>query len=146
MKKIKWTVLTLVISISFASVALAALGDSESSIDDDAKALGGQKVIHETPQYRVHEITMSGTKINEYVSPQGQVFGVSWKGRVHPDLKVLLGSYYNEYQLSSGGPYKKRRAPTIIKNSNLHFERGGHMRDLRGRAYLASLIPAGLDD
>jgi hypothetical protein len=146
MKKMKWSsVFIAVLILALAPSAFAKLGESESTVDDDAQALGGQKVMRQAPQFNVHEITTSGTKIKEYVSPQGTVFGISWQGRVHPDLKVLLGSYYNEYQQSSG-PHKKGRAPTIIKNSNFHFERSGHMRDLHGRAYLTSLIPTGLDD
>ena len=46
----------------------------------------------------MHEITTpSGTVVREYVSPDGKVFGVAWRGAFLPDFQQILGSYYGEF-------------------------------------------------
>ena len=71
--------------IAVALSAFATLGGSEQSvISDQIKLQASRKVVPEHG-YRVHEITREdGTLINEYVSFDGKVFGVSWKGPTLP--------------------------------------------------------------
>jgi hypothetical protein len=79
--------------------------------------------------------------VREYVSAAGQVFAVSWRGPLLPDLKQTLGSYFQQYQSAAGVPHVGHRhlsieQPELVVHSN------GHMRAFYGHAYLPGLVPA----
>lgn len=140
----------------FITHAFASLGGSIDSIESDRKAFEGKlrSVTTSDSQrgYTVHEISQDGLKILEYALPNGKVFAVSWRGPTQPDLTVLLGKYYSEYEQSitalnrpSGRSAQRRgRSARVIRSKNLVIERSGHMRDIRGKAYLPNLMPNGL--
>src|SRR5690349_13554698 len=95
---------SLVLLSVFCAAAMsgfAALGGSEASVvSDQVKFQASRRVIPEHG-YRIHEISRGdGTLIKEYVSFDGKVFGVSWKGPTLPDLSQLLGSSFGEFQNS----------------------------------------------
>ncbi len=86
--------------------------------------------------------TPRGVTLRAYAGSNGVVFGLAWQGVAPPDLEQLLGSHYAAYRAQAEGA--RRRGPVTIKAGDLVVQLGGHMRDLRGRAYLASAIPAQL--
>ena len=100
----------------------------------------------EMPGYTVHDISRDdGTLIREYVTPAGKVFGVSWSGPTIPDLSQLLGSYSSEFRNTLlAQPKSFGRKPAAVHNSDLVVETGGHMRAFQGRAYVNSMLPAGV--
>ncbi len=122
----------------------AALGGSEESVvSDQIKFQASRRMVPEHG-YRVYEISRpDGTLIREYVSFDGKVFGVSWKGPTLPDLSQLLGSSFAEFQ-NSLHPKAGRRKAAVVNNSDLVVESTGHMRAFQGRAYLKSMLPAGV--
>ena len=86
-------------------------------------------------------------EINEYVSSDGVVFAVVWKGTGVPDLKLLLGEYFEEYReevTASRSRTPRVREPFKMKSDRLVVERAGHSRSLWGRAYLPSQLPPGI--
>lgn len=105
--------------------------------------------------YTIHEIEAeepngveTGQKIREYILPNGTVFGVSWRGPGQPDLRELLGKYEGEFDdaiaaRKQDGP--SGRAPVTLRSRNMILQRSGHMRDVRGMAYLPELLPRGLN-
>jgi len=79
--------------------AWAALGDNVSSVDSDAQVLRGQHVMVARVGYSLHQITSpDGSVVNEFVSPAGAVFGISWTGHFAPNLHQLLGTYMTNFQ------------------------------------------------
>ena len=127
-----------------ARSGFAALGGSEESVvADQVKFQASRRVVPEHG-YRVHEISRGdGGLIREYVSFEGKVFGVSWKGPALPDLSQLLGASFAEFQ--NGRQLKPgRRKAAVIRNSDLVVESTGHMRAFQGRAYLKSMLPDGV--
>ena len=124
--------------------AFAALGGSEESvISDQVKFQASRRIVPEHG-YRVHEISRDdGTLIKEFVSFDGKVFGVSWKGPTLPDLSQLLGSSFTEFQ-NSVQPKAGRRKAAVVHNSDLVVESTGHSRAFQGRAYLNSMLPDGV--
>ena len=137
-----WTVLLLLMIGSVP--AWAALGDDVSSVDSDAHVLGGQHIKVAKMGYNLHQITATdGSVVNEFVSPAGTVFGISWKGHFAPNLQQLLGTYLTNFQQGQRTQYVRRRAITI-QGDNFVFSSFGAMRNFRGRAYVPGLIPANL--
>ncbi len=141
--------------------AMATLGGPAQSVITDQQMVGGplqtftrqqfQRGV-QTPgelssadsQYSVEQISIpSGVTVNEYVSADGTVFAVSWRGPRLPDLSQLLGAYFAEYQTAAAAP-RAQRHHLSLRTKNLVVDSSGHMRDLRGRAYLPALLPAGI--
>jgi hypothetical protein len=97
--------------------------------------------------YTVRTTTLAvGTVVNEYVGPDGVVFGIAWQGPRIPDLPTLLGSYFPQYvqgiqnQRANGGG----RGPVSVAGSALVVRSGGHMGAFAGQAYLPQSLPAGV--
>jgi hypothetical protein len=139
------SILRVVLMLLVASVpAWAALGDSVSSVDTDTQALNGTHVMVAKVGYNLHQITMKdGSVVNEYASPAGVIFGVSWRSHITPNLSFLLGTYYTNYQQGTVVRRIPRRAITI-EGDNFVFSSAGHMRSFSGRAYVPGLVPANL--
>ena len=95
----------IVLAMAIAVVALApcfpagaSLGGVMTSVRDDQMKLQGTLRTTSNGPYNVHEIqASSGLVLREYVSLSGNVFGVAWQGRTHPDLHQVLGAYYDQY-------------------------------------------------
>ena len=124
--------------------AWAVLGEDVSTVNADVQALGGQHVMVSKVGYNVHQITHpDGTVVNEFVSPAGTVFGVSWQGHFVPNLQQLLGSYMTNLQQGQRTNVVPRRSVTI-QGDNFVFFSFGRLRNFRGRAYVPGLVPANL--
>jgi hypothetical protein len=124
--------------------AWAALGSDVASVESDAQVLHGQHVMVAKVGYNLHQITLQdGSAVNEFVSPAGIVFGVSWTGHFMPNLHQLLGSYITNLQQGQRTQVVPRRAVTI-QGDNFVFSSMGHARFFRGRAYVPGLVPANL--
>jgi len=139
--------------------AWAVLGEPQASIEADRQALAGVRsspVVKST--YSVHEIVSNGVNVREYVSRDGRVFGLAWDGHTSPDLAGLLGTYFSEYQrLSEGERVSKgrvagggalglspRKGRYEVRSDQLVVQKYGHMRALRGRAFVPNFLPAGM--
>lgn len=135
--------LSVILILCAASPAWAALGEYESSVDLDARALRGSDRIEPREAYRVHEITAAnGLVVKEYVSPAGLVFGVSWQSSTMPNLQPLLGNSMADLQAAlSARTGRAGRGPLIVRTARLVFTSGGHMRAFHGYAYVPSLVP-----
>jgi hypothetical protein len=125
--------------------AAAELGGDLASIQADQEHMKGARNVTTTAAYSIHEIqAATGTKVREFVSPSGTIFAVAWQGPSTPDLRQLLGQYFDRY---SQAIQNKRpgRAPVSIQQSDLVVEAGGHMRSFTGRAYLPQVMPQGVN-
>jgi hypothetical protein len=90
----------------------------------------------------VNEITLpSGTVVNEYVSAEGKVFAVTWKGASMPDLSQTLGSYFEQYKAAAAAAPAAGHHHLAVRQDDLVVISGGHMRAWSGKAYVPSLLP-----
>ena len=122
----------------------AVLGGSAESVVTDQLKFQAKRAVVETQDYTLHVISLNdGTLIREYVTPAGKVFGVSWSGPTIPDLPQLLGAYNAEFQ-NAAHPKAGHRRSASVHDSDLVVESSGHLRAFYGRAYLSSLLPAGV--
>ncbi len=85
----------------------------------------------------------TGTQIREFANGEHVVVGVSWQGPTLPNLKQLLGPYFDTFA---------KRPPT--KETNHHsaeffsdelvVQSHGQLHSFSGRAYLPQRLPAGI--
>ncbi len=127
--------------------AAASLGGNLNSVEADRAFLRGTLERTAATGYSVRQIRMpNGVVVREYVSLAGNVFAVSWQGPTRPDLRELLGPYFETYIQSIPPKMKFRlvRGPVRIEANGLVVEMAGHARWLIGRAYLTTMLPAGV--
>jgi len=135
------------LNLLISTIAFATLGEPRSTIAADAKALSGTLSAPVMfPLFLVEEITSDGLSVKEFISQPGVVFAVAWSGSRRPDLNQLLGTHFDEVDHSlKKAKIKKGHGPIAMTGSKVHIEMGGHMRSLSGRAYVVSLLPAGIE-
>jgi hypothetical protein len=140
----------VVLILGAAFPAWAALGGDFASVQADQVHLQGTLRTTAMASYTVHEIqTASGTVVREYVSfsgaSAGKVFAISWKGPWPPDMRQVLGSYFDQYVQAAKAQRAVRvgRRPLVIEEPGLVMHVGGHPRGFVGRAYVPEMLPAG---
>ena len=151
MKRILLTLGLLVSSVSAPLLARAALGDRMESVEADRaqlKATRKAAVVRQasagaSASYTVQELDLDGTVVREFVTNDGVVFAIAWRGLSRPDLSQLLGSYYGTYKAARAALPRAQRQ-SVVQSNNLVVRHGGHMRDLRGQAVLSNLVPDGV--
>jgi hypothetical protein len=127
--------------------AWAALGARVDSVQSDQEQMKGTRRVTTTAAYSVHEIqAATGTMVREFVSPAGMVFAVAWNGPVPPDMRQLMGQYFEQFtqQDQQAAEGKRARGRVAIRQEDLVVEAGGHMRWFTGRAYLPQMMPQGV--
>jgi len=127
--------------------AAASLGGDASTVDRDRAQIRGALVrILRADSHVMHEMqTPSGTIVREYVSSTGVVFAVSWQGAFTPDLRQVLGTYYDRYIQRSQQIQRERRSrgPVAVQENDFVVQVSGHQRAFVGHAYLPGRLPAG---
>jgi Protein of unknown function (DUF2844) len=123
--------------------ALAALGGDVSSVQADQAHMKAALRIQPGQTYTVHELHQtSGTVVKEFISPSGKVFAISWSGPFIPDLRQLMGTYFDQYSQAARTIVRRPgRAPLNIQQNGLVVQSGGHMRAFFGKAYLSDQLP-----
>jgi Protein of unknown function (DUF2844) len=147
------------LALAFAGVALlglslpawASLGGNVSTIESDRAQMNASVQVTQHDSYEVHEMQASGgTVVDEYVSPAGAVFAVTWHGQFPPQMQQILGTYFQQYSAAlqaQSNPDQPRiygHRPLNIQQDGLVVQTSGHMRAHAGRAYIPSLIPQGV--
>lgn len=133
--------------LATAFPASAALGGDASTIQADQVHMQGTRRIIPAESYTVHEIQgASGTVVREYFSSQGIVFAVAWHGLWQPDMRQILGSYFEPYaqavRSQRNASSRLGRRPLVIEQPGLIVQSGGHPRSFAGKAYIPDMLPA----
>jgi hypothetical protein len=127
--------------------ALASLGGDVTSVHLDQAKMQGSLRTSSNNSYTVHEIQAStGVAVKEYASPSGKVFAVTWQGPFHPDLRQLLGTYFDQFSQAEQAQHAQRRGhgPVSIQQAGLVVQISGHMRSFSGRAFVPQMMPVGI--
>lgn len=132
----------LALALSAAAPALATLGGGVASIEADRARLEGRVQVTTLAGVTVHEITTAaGTRVREYLTPDGAVFAFTWRGPFIPDLRQLLGSYYEQYAHGVKEAHPTDRRHLSVRLPGLVVESSGRMRAFAGRAWDPALVP-----
>lgn len=126
--------------------AYAGLGQRVASVAADHEALHGvAQAVTAHPDYDVHEITLADeTRVREYVSHAGTVFGVAWSGRSKPDLTVLLGQHYAQYAGAAGAQRVSTHKVFVMSTQDLVMNVVKLPRGFAGTAHVPALLPTGV--
>ena len=127
------------------TLASAALGQPESSVQQEATQFQGTLKTAQRFGVRVHEIQSPvGTTVREFVGTDGKVFGIAWHGPMMPSLKMMLGTYFPAYRDAAQG-LKTDHRHLQIHTDDLVIQVRSRMRDYSGVAYLPQSVPSGVN-
>jgi hypothetical protein len=92
----------------------------------------------------------TGTLVRAYETTDGQVFAVSWRGPVQPDLSTLLGTYFSTFKKAADEARRvsqvgRRGSPVQMAQDGLVVNASGRMPHFFGYAYVTALVPFGLN-
>jgi pectin methylesterase-like acyl-CoA thioesterase len=137
--------LIALVALAAPSLAFAVLGGDISSIQTDRMQMKATlPQAGKTANYSVHEMqTASGVTVREYVSSTGTIFAVAWQGRTVPDLRQLMGRYFDTYTGAAKSMHVSH-THLSIQQTDLVVRASGHMRSYAGIAYLPGSLPAGV--
>jgi hypothetical protein len=131
-----------------AGPAAATLGGDAASIDVDRAAIGAVKRASSPgakKAYTVVDLESGSHVLREFLTPDGIVFAVSWRGLVHANLSKILGKYYADFDSAMRARRRMRGSRHLsVRGNQVVVESWGHQRKLQGRAYVPSLLPAGV--
>lgn len=132
------------IVVAFSVPAMAALGGDVSSVQADLEHMKASLNIRQNETYTVHEIKApGGTAVSEYVSSQGRVFAVAWRGPFLPEMQQILGAYFQQFSTALQSQKRVYGHHVLnIQQPGLVVQSGGHMRAYFGRAYVPEMLPA----
>lgn len=137
----------LILLMQICSLSASLGGDSASVQTDRIRMQGALRQIVRRDAFTFHEMqSASGIVVREYLTSTGTVFGVAWQGATLPDLRQLLGSYFDRYQQEAARQARTRKGhgPLTVDLGDVIVQSGGHPRAFSGRAYLPRLVPAGV--
>jgi hypothetical protein len=136
--------LLLFIILAVPARARAALGADAASVARDREALKGALTVTATAAYEIHEMKVSTGVVREYLAPGGLVFAVTWQDRRAPDLRQLLGAWFDRYTREARAHRTGHHVLSIdtpdFAVSTVRFQRG-----FQGRVILPGLMPAGVN-
>lgn len=132
-----------------APAAQAVLGEAAQTVHADQMRLQGTRRLSSTLQYQVHEIQQAdGSVLRQFASPSGQVFALSWRSRLKPQLQPLLGSYFGAYRgavQAAGAARPGFSRQVSVAQEGLVLRETEHLGLFIGLAYVPALVPAGVD-
>lgn len=141
MKTARWALLFLLPAC--AGLGHAALGGPPEQFDA-ASPVVESNITAAGAAYLTRATTLAtGTLVREYLAPGGAVFAVSWDGPVLPDLKALLGKYFETMVAESARLPRAGRSHLGVDKPEVVIHSGGHMRAFEGSAWIPAQLPAG---
>jgi hypothetical protein len=138
----------LLAALALSLPAFGALGDNLDSVHIDKAYMNATMKVTHVHSYAVHELrSPTGTVVREYVSADGRVFGVAWEGPFVPNMRQILGSYFQRYSEAAKAQRESHvgRRPLNIQEPELVVQTAGHMRAYFGRAFAPELLPDGVN-
>jgi hypothetical protein len=145
------TTFVAIVAVAFSTLpspTFASLGGNVGTVESDRVQMrAAQLRIIRASAYTLHELqSPAGVTIREYYAPGGTVFGVAWNGPWPPDMRQLLGSYFEQFQRANEAARstRKTRGVLVVNDGSLIVQITGHARAFSGFAYAPGLLPQGV--
>jgi hypothetical protein len=135
------------IALGLCLPAFAALGGDLSSVQADQAHMKASIKTTTGQAFTLHEIkTPMGSIVHEYVSSDGKVFAVAWRGPSMPPMQQILGTYFQQFSDGVQAHHAAHvgRSPLNIQQPGLVVQSSGHPRGYFGRAYVPQMLPQGV--
>ena len=129
--------------LAYAGVSHAALGGLPEQFNTEGATVVSS-VSSAGSNYVTRDTTLAtGTHVREFVSGSGVVFAVTWDGPFLPDLKALLGKYFDTMVAESATMPRAGRSHMAVNRPEVVINSGGHMRSFEGSAWIPAEFPVG---
>jgi hypothetical protein len=129
--------------LAYAGVSHAALGGLPEPFNTEGATVASS-VSSAGSNYVMRDTTLgTGTHVREYISGNGVVFAIAWDGPFLPDLKALLGKYFDAMVAESARLPRAGRSRMAVDSPEVVINSGGHMRAFEGSAWIPAEFPAG---
>ena len=122
--------------------ANATLGGDAASVTANQQKLSATRKIKKVKTGDRHDLELaSGIVVHEYVSASGAVYAITWSGPQMPNLQELLGPYFAQLSKRDrrGGHHHLN-----VTGTDLVVQSQGRRHSFSGRAWVPSLVPAGV--
>jgi len=125
------------------SLSLAEVDGNEDSVEKDRSHFGATESIRKSLKYKIYDLAAARNNVHEYVDKSGHVFAVTWDGRIPPDLSVIFGKHYDDYNktLTNYPRAKGRRNFQSLVTSKLKITQYGHLGHYAGSAFVIGTMP-----
>lgn len=124
--------------------ARAALGGTADSVESDRVSMKALTRPVPAGALSKKELQLpSGTVVTEYLGSNGLVYAVTWHGPSLPNLHLILGNYAANYQAAARQSAVRRRL-VRLNTPDIVIESSGRMRAFTGRAWIPTMLPAGV--
>jgi hypothetical protein len=134
--------LILLVGLVAAAPCWAALGGPASLSGSGAPSSAATTA--KGAAFTALQMTLSnGTVVHEYADAAGTVFAVSWSGPFQPDLKALLGPWFDTYTSQATQRKGHGRSRMEVREGDLVVVSTGRIGAFEGRAWLVSRLPEG---
>jgi hypothetical protein len=121
-----------------AGVSSAVLGGPPEKFNPEDITV----VSKTSSNYLVLDTTLAtGTQVRQYVAVSGLVFAVTWSGPFLPELRILLGKYFDAMLAESARTTSVGRSHIAINHREFVINLGGHMRAFEGEAWIPAQMP-----
>ncbi len=124
-----------------------ALGSHRNELEQEKRSLRASSAVQvtEADKYTIMTMTTPSNTVTQFANKDGTIFAVKWRGITNPDLSVILGDHFTEYQNIRDKTIRAPgRKPLKVNGTKFVVVHSGHMRDLQGFAYEIDLFPAGV--
>ena len=129
--------------LAYAGLGHAALGGLPQQFDA-ASTVVESKLTPAGAAYVTRATTLvTGTVVREYLAASGAVFALTWDGPILPNLKALLGKYFDFMLAESARMPRAGRSHLGVNDPEVVIHSGGHMRAFEGSAWIPAQLPAG---
>ncbi len=144
--RLKWTITFIAALLVVQGLCTSVIGACAGSTQQDKKVMEAVRATSTVRDgYTVEEIHYGAAVMREYITPTGVVFGIDWKGMIHPDVTQLLGSFTDAYlEDLLQAPGQSKRLKIVVEAEEIVVRRWGQPADPHGRAYAPDLAPQGV--
>ncbi len=143
---LRWTFIFIAALLVCQGVCTSVIGACAHSAEADRKVMAAVQAANTVRDgYTVKEIHFGAAMMREYIAPTGVVFGIDWKGMIHPEVTQLLGSFTGAYLDDLLRiPDQPRRLKVDVEPEEIVVKTWGRPGDVHGRAYVRDLAPQGV--